>query len=73
MRKANFVVTEWVRYSDVPIPDNVEDKEVIDYLYDQLDRGDLSKYLEDFDLMSDESIYQVIIEKEDGSEYTITN
>lgn len=71
MRKANFNVAEWCNYNDVPIPDKIQGKDVINWLLEQLERGNLSKYLTDFQF-AETPIYQVIIENEDETEYTIT-
>lgn len=72
MKKANFKVAEWCNYNDVPIPDNIKDKDVISWLIEQLENGNLSKYLTDFELNAETPIYEVIIENEDETEYTIT-
>lgn len=70
MKKARFDFTLTQDYSEVPIPNNIPDNEILDYIKEHIDNFDKYRIsIRYFD--ENNAIYQAIIEDEDGSEYTI--
>lgn len=71
MRKASFSCVQWVGYDSVPVPDNIADRDLIQYLLDNIE--DFETYKDkNVELSNEVPIYQVIVEREDESEYTVT-
>lgn len=72
MRTVRFTFNAPSSYENVPIPDDVEDQDIFDYLIEHIDEFDRYKNT-DTDIYGPESINMCYVEDEDGNEIELYN